>query len=111
MMLPGMTIWPPNFLTPSRRPALSRPLRDDPPAFLCAICLSCLGLRTVRASDVDNAQYGLQLAVSLLAPVVVPALLLEDDDLGRPPLLDHGSADQRAGNKRGAGRKIGTFAD
>jgi len=25
------------FLTPSRRPALSRPLRDEPPAFLCAI--------------------------------------------------------------------------
>src|SRR5579862_5354672 len=37
MMLPGMTISPPNFLTPSRRPALSRPLREDPPAFLCAI--------------------------------------------------------------------------
>src|SRR5216684_5853443 len=37
MMLPGMTISPPNFLTPSRRPALSRPLREEPPAFLCAI--------------------------------------------------------------------------
>src|ERR1700688_331441 len=36
-MLPGMTISPPNFLTPSRRPAVSRPLRELPPAFLWAI--------------------------------------------------------------------------
>jgi hypothetical protein len=25
---------PPDFFTPRRRPALSRPLRDEPPAFL-----------------------------------------------------------------------------
>ena len=37
MMLPGMTAWPPDFLTPRRRPAESRPLRELPPAFLCAI--------------------------------------------------------------------------
>src|SRR3712207_6284312 len=37
MMLPGTTASPPNFFTPRRRPALSRPLREDPPAFLCAI--------------------------------------------------------------------------
>src|SRR5688572_7873193 len=37
MMLPAITCWPPNFFTPRRRPAESRPLRDEPPAFLCAI--------------------------------------------------------------------------
>src|SRR5690606_33894664 len=37
MMLPPTTSWPPNFFTPRRRPAESRPLRDEPPAFLCAI--------------------------------------------------------------------------
>src|ERR1700759_1567627 len=37
MMLPPITCSPPNFLTPRRRPAESRPLRDEPPAFLCAI--------------------------------------------------------------------------
>src|SRR5690349_16202299 len=37
MMLPATTVSPPNFFTPKRRPALSRPLRDEPPAFLCAI--------------------------------------------------------------------------
>src|SRR6187399_2574056 len=36
-MLPPATSWPPNFFTPRRRPAESRPLRELPPAFLCAI--------------------------------------------------------------------------
>ena len=39
MMLPGITAWPPDFLSPRRRPAESRPLRELPPAFLCAIAL------------------------------------------------------------------------
>src|SRR5262249_9135042 len=34
MMLPARTAWPPDFLTPRRRPSVSRPLRDEPPAFL-----------------------------------------------------------------------------
>src|SRR5689334_9307524 len=37
MMLPASTLWPPDFLMPRRRPSVSRPLRDEPPAFLCAI--------------------------------------------------------------------------
>src|SRR6476661_3182206 len=37
MMLPGMTTSPPYCFRPRRRPAESRPLREDPPAFLCAI--------------------------------------------------------------------------
>src|SRR5271165_5537935 len=111
MMLPGMTISPPNFLTPSRRPALSRPLRDDPPAFLCAICCSFRARRTVRASDVGDAQYGLLLAMPFLASVIVPALLFEDYDLGRPLLLNHGGADKGAVQKRSAGREFGAVAD
>ncbi len=35
-----MTYWPPYFFTPSLRPALSRPFRDDPPAFFVAIIKS-----------------------------------------------------------------------
>src|SRR4029077_4417909 len=97
--------------TPSRRPALSRPLRDETPAFLCAICCSCLGRRTVRASDVGGAQYGLVLGVPFLASVIVPPLLLEDDDLGRPRLLDHGCADQGAVEQRSAGGDLGPFAN
>src|SRR5215210_2577283 len=37
MMLPARTVSLPNFFTPRRLLSLSRPLRDEPPAFLCAI--------------------------------------------------------------------------
>src|SRR6476659_7755179 len=37
MMLPARTDCPPNFFTPRRLLSLSRPLRDEPPAFLCAM--------------------------------------------------------------------------
>src|SRR5712692_4688164 len=96
MMLPGMTISPPNFLTPSRRPALSRPLREEPPAFLCAI-LNLLRLhrrlrrppaprppaggRCALGMDLVDPQHRLILAVAVLAAVIVPPLFLEDDDL------------------------------
>src|SRR6185437_6679455 len=36
-MLPASTASPPNFLMPRRLPSVSRPLRDEPPAFLCAM--------------------------------------------------------------------------
>src|SRR5688500_15141472 len=36
-MLPARADWPPNNLTPRRLLSLSRPLRELPPAFLCAI--------------------------------------------------------------------------
>src|SRR5688572_23855965 len=45
-MLPPTTSWPPNFFTPRRRPAESRPLRELPPAFLCAISNYLLLLRS-----------------------------------------------------------------
>src|SRR5271168_1538075 len=42
MILPARQASPPNFFTPRRWPAESRPLRDDPPAFLCAMIVSVL---------------------------------------------------------------------
>src|SRR4051812_11361405 len=36
-MLPDTTDWPPYFFTPRRRPSESRPLREEPPAFLWAM--------------------------------------------------------------------------
>src|SRR2546423_1550650 len=101
MMLPGTTISPPNFLTPSRRPRLSRPLREEPPAFLCAIRHSLFGLRptgfglrTTGTRDRGDAQQGLVLAMTSFAPIILPPLLLEDDNLGRPGLLDNCGADR-----------------
>src|ERR1700730_9538199 len=125
MILPGITIWPPNFLTPSRRPALSRPLREEPPAFLCAILnllrrfrrlrlhLSRAALRARRALGVDlsDPQQGLILAVAVLAPVIVPPLLLEDDDLVGAALLDQGGADRGVSQQGCAGRYGGAVAD
>src|ERR1051325_11550333 len=115
MILPGTTISPPNFLTPSRRPGLSRPLRDDPPAFLCAIlgllCFRRRGLRfSLRCSpaasarraggmDFSDPQYGLMLAVAVLAPVILPPLLFEDDDLVGAAVFDQGRADRGAGDQ------------
>src|SRR6266568_3611735 len=45
IMLPASTSSPPNIFSPRRCPAESRPLREDPPAFLCAI----IGLRNSLA--------------------------------------------------------------
>ena len=36
-VLPAETVSPPKRLTPRRCALLSRPLRDEPPAFLCAM--------------------------------------------------------------------------
>src|ERR1700730_15067295 len=100
MLLPGTTISPPYFLTPSRRPRLSRPLREEPPAFLCAIPHSFLGPRTAGAGDRGDAQHGLVLAMALLAPIILPPLLLEDDDLGRTSLLKPFTCDRGAGDQQ-----------
>src|SRR5437868_15414574 len=37
MIFPARTVSLPNFFTPRRLLSLSRPLRDEPPAFLCAM--------------------------------------------------------------------------
>src|ERR1051326_3480691 len=134
MMLPATTASPPNFLTPSRRPAVARPLRDEPPAFLCAILYllrlprrlslrACLRLgrppgsragrsaRSALGADLGDLQHGLMLAMTVLAPVILPPLLLEDDDLVGTTVLDKGRAHRRAGEERRAGRDIGPVAD
>src|SRR5215472_6342052 len=111
MMWPGTTISPPNFLTPSRRPRLSRPLREEPPAFLCAIRHSFLMPRTAGTPDLGNPQHGLLLPMPLLAPIIVPPLLLKDDDFGRPGLLDDRSGDRRSGQNWGSRRDLGPVAD
>src|SRR3954453_15093846 len=115
MMLPGTTISPPNFLTPSRLPGLSRPLRDEPPAFLCAIS-NLLGrpgsvARLIAGADLGDPQHGLMLPVAVLAAVILPPLLLEHDDLVGAAMLDQLGADRGAGNERRAGRHVGALAD
>src|SRR5689334_15944556 len=73
MMLPASTASPPNFLTPRRRPALSRPLREEPPAFLCAIRLAPYSL----SADLGAAFLaGAFLAAGLSPSVVLAAAFL-----------------------------------
>src|SRR5215467_13501273 len=110
MMLPGTTISPPNFLTPRRRPALSRPLRDEPPAFLCAMANAPQNLLGAGRDGID-AQHGQVLAMAVLAAVIVTAALLEDDDLVAAGLLDDGRAHRGAGDSRSAGLGRGALAD
>src|SRR6187431_2517166 len=68
-MLPPTTSWPPNFFTPRRRPAESRPLRELPPAFLCAISnyllllVGLLGGRLLRRSLLGRSLLGRSLLV------------------------------------------------
>ena len=49
--------------------------------------------------------------MTLLAPVIVPPLFLEDDDLVGAPLLDDGGADRGTVEQRGACSDLGSFAD
>src|SRR5262249_49326382 len=123
MMLPGTTISPPYFLTPSRRPRLSRPLREEPPAFLCAIAHSIFSLRAFFVSwaflgrhagctpDLVDAQRVLVLAVPFFARVFVPPLLFEDDDLGRAGLLHDGGGARGPRQQRRPCRHLGALAD
>src|SRR5215213_1449447 len=97
MMLPASTLSPPYFFTPSRLPAESRPFREEPPAFLCAIeSCSCSG-----GGDVADAEHRQVLPVTTLPPVILPTLLLEDDDLVRARLLQHRRG--HAGARHGGG--------
>src|ERR1700761_1253442 len=57
MMLPATTASPPNFLMPRRRPAVSRPLREEPPAFLCAIALLLLRLGIGRGQVLGRVTF------------------------------------------------------
>ena len=115
---PATTASPPYFFTPSRRPALSRPLRDEPPAFLCAISLASFRSRPRArapprrrpgtsafalaaflppAMNVDDPHPGQVLAMAALAlrGVLAPALD-EGDDLRPQHLLQHLGLDARA---------------
>src|SRR5580658_3631115 len=109
MIWPGMTISPPNFLTPRRLPRLSRPLRDEPPAFLCAI--SNPPRPSFPAADIGDPQHGLLLAVALFAAVIMPPLLLEHDDLVAEAVLDEGGADRGTVNERRSGGDRAAVAD
>src|SRR5262249_16147204 len=91
-ILPARTYSPPYLFTPRRRPAVSRPLREEPPAFLCAIAKNsspcCSRALESGADDFLDAHRGLILTVTALAARIFAPALLECDDLGGATLLD-----------------------
>src|SRR5262245_20895214 len=97
-MLPARTFWPPYRFTPNRRPSESRPLREEPPAFLCAMVLlpSLFG----SGDDLFDLDHRQVLAMAVLAPRILPAALLEDDQVRPARLLDDRAHDLGAGHGR-----------
>src|ERR1700694_313024 len=98
MMFPARTFSPPNFLMPRNFGFESRPLREEPTPFLCA-------MEFPRSAEVDvvDADLGKALPMSLLLRVILPALELEDDDLVAKTVLNDRAGDCRALQHRDAG--------
>src|SRR5580765_7497693 len=94
MMAPASTRAPAYSLTPSRWPALSRPLRVEPAPFLWAISL-CLDLRD------SEGRFLLPVPAGLPRPRLV--LVLAHADLRSPSMPHDLGRDDGVGHKRGAG--------
>src|SRR5262245_49706033 len=107
-MLPASTRSPPYRLMPRRRPAVSRPLREEPPAFLCAMGTILELSRRSDADDVLDANGGFVLAVAPLAPRVLAPPLFESDNFGGASLFDDFGGYLGAGN--GGGAELGRVA-
>src|ERR671932_73979 len=98
MMFPARTRSPPNFLTPRYFGLLSRPFREEPTPFLCAM----VSFPSAQA-DVVDAYFGEALSMPLLARVVLPPLELEHDDLLAAAVSHDLANDLRSADGRRAG--------
>src|SRR6478672_6776877 len=74
MMLPARTVSLPNFFTPRRLLSLSRPLRDEPPAFLCAISNYFFG--DFLAAALAGAAFFVEAGLGAAALGAAPSALL-----------------------------------
>src|SRR5580658_6362937 len=112
-IVPALTRWPPNRLTPSRCPCESRPFVEEPPPFLCAMTLSFLRRYFVRSQcggrcldrsnpnaeslqfNIANLHGGIVLPVPPRNLILVGLLELQHGNLLVPPVADnlpgHGS--------------------
>src|ERR1043166_8715152 len=96
MMLPAMTCSPPNFFSPSRLLCESRPLRVEPPAFLCAIAV------LLGAGDVGDLHFREVLPMALLLVIVLAAAVLDDADLVAAAVRDDLGGDRATLHQRRA---------
>src|SRR5262245_55612132 len=104
-LLPASTVWPPNFLTPSRFDWDSRPFLVLPPAFLSAMSSSS------GRPDAGALHFGVWLAVALQPQVVLAAPEFSDLDFVRLAVRLHGRRDARARDIRRADRHVRALAD
>src|SRR5579863_5879877 len=103
MISPPVTVWPAKTLTPRRCAFESRPLRDEPRPFLCAIfsLRGSLGLARARCSgqldvvDLDARQF---LTVAVAALVTALRLELDDTELGATFVADDRCCDLHLGD-------------
>src|SRR5690242_14820090 len=79
-MLPAVTNWPPKRFTPSIWGLESRPFRELPTPFLCAMSLDL---------DLGDAHRRHRLPMPAMPPVVLPSLELHDEDLVALALRHH----------------------
>src|SRR5437762_14165232 len=70
MMLPARADWPPNNFTPRRLLSLSRPLRDEPPAFLCAMS-NYFAFGDFLAAPLAGAAFSVEAALAVLPPLAL----------------------------------------
>src|SRR6185369_1590344 len=124
MISPADTSWPPKRFTPRRLELESRPLRELPPAFLCAICLflrprqtwkpyglppKCGDLQGERSYpcshlplDSGDLDFSELLPVALVLGVVLATAQLENGDLVVLAVREHLGAHAGAGHERRA---------
>ena len=74
IIFPGITVSPPYFLTPSLRPALSRPFLDDPPAFFVAITYLIYLLATSVFTLTSVSTFLVGLAIFSASAKTLPSL-------------------------------------
>src|SRR6266850_6500192 len=65
MMLPAATSCPPKRLTPRRFDCESRPLRELPPAFLCAMARLSPQIGVLCLRNTGDLDFGVRLAMAL----------------------------------------------
>src|SRR5207237_3779667 len=70
MMFPARTVSLPNFFTPRRLLSLSRPLRDEPPAFLCAMS-NYFAFGLFLAPALAGAAFFVEAGLAVLPPPVL----------------------------------------
>src|SRR5215468_9778231 len=83
---PPLTSCPPKRFTPKRCALESRPLRELPTPFLCAMTLHL---------DLRDTDRGHDLPVPAVPAIILPPLELDDEDLGALLLDDHLAGDLR----------------